>query len=63
MRRVRDGLPLVPFLTVVVIFLIIPTVTVVVSAVYVDGAFSLDRLLGQLKTGRQPLNATVPNAA
>ncbi|ULP36669.1 ABC transporter permease subunit [Mycolicibacterium rufum] len=44
MRRVRDGLPLVPFLTVVVIFLIIPTVTVVVSAVWVDGAFSLDRV-------------------
>nr|WP_163720766.1 ABC transporter permease subunit [Mycolicibacterium psychrotolerans] len=40
MRRVRDGLPLLPFLAVVVVFLIIPTVTVVVSAVYVDGAIS-----------------------
>ena len=30
-RRLRDSLPLLPFLTVVVIFLIIPTVTVVIG--------------------------------
>ena len=43
-RRLREGLPLLPFLAVVVIFLIIPTVTVIVSSVYVDGVFSLDRI-------------------
>ena len=43
-RRLRDSLPLLPFLIVVVIFLIIPTVTVVVSSVYADGVFSLDRI-------------------
>jgi putative spermidine/putrescine transport system permease protein len=43
-RRVRDGLPLVPFFAVMVIFLIIPTVTVIVSSVYVDGVFSFSRI-------------------
>ena len=43
-RRIRDALPLLPFLAVVVIFLIVPTVTVIVSAVYVDGVFSLARI-------------------
>jgi putative spermidine/putrescine transport system permease protein len=43
-RKLREGLPLLPFLAVVVIFLIIPTVTVIVSAVYADGVFSLARI-------------------
>ena len=43
-RRLREGLPLLPFLAVVVIFLIIPTVTVIVSSVYADGVFSFDRI-------------------
>jgi len=43
-RRVRETLPLLPFFTVVVIFLIVPTVTVIVSSVYADGVFSLDRI-------------------
>lgn len=44
LRRLRDALPLLPFLAVVVIFLIIPTVTVIVSAFFADGAFSLARI-------------------
>ena len=44
LRRLRDGLPLLPFLAVVVTFLIIPTVTVIVSAFFGDGAFSLARI-------------------
>ena len=43
-RWLRDSLPLVPFLAMVVIFLLIPTVTVVVKAVYADGTVSLDRI-------------------
>jgi len=43
-RRLREGLPLAPFLGFVVIFLIIPTVTVIVSSVYSDGDFSLERI-------------------
>jgi putative spermidine/putrescine transport system permease protein len=43
-RRLREGLPLAPFLGFLVIFLIIPTVTVVVSSVYLDGIFSLERI-------------------
>ncbi|MFS0898026.1 ABC transporter permease [Mycolicibacterium litorale] len=43
-RRLRDGVPLLPFFAVLTIFLIIPTVTVVVSAFFADGAFSLDRI-------------------
>ena len=41
-RRIRDALPLLPFFAVVVIFLIIPTVTVIVSGVYADGVFSFE---------------------
>ncbi len=43
-RKLREGLPLLPFLAVVVIFLIIPTVTVIVSSVYADGVFSFARI-------------------
>jgi putative spermidine/putrescine transport system permease protein len=43
-RRFREGLPLLPFLAFVGIFLIIPTVTVIVSAFYRDGEFSLQRI-------------------
>lgn len=43
-RRLREGLPLVPFLAFVFIFLLIPTITVVVSSVYTSGSFSLDRI-------------------
>ena len=39
-RRLRDGLPLVPFLAYVLIFLVIPTLTVVVGSVYLDGVLS-----------------------
>lgn len=43
-KRLREILPLLPFLAVVTIFLIIPTVTVIVSAVYAEGQFSLARI-------------------
>ncbi len=43
-RRLRTGLPLLPFLLFVGIFLIVPTVTVVVNAFISDGQFSLDRV-------------------
>ncbi len=43
-HSVRDALPLLPFFAVVVIFLIVPTVTVLVSAVYADGVFSFARI-------------------
>ena len=43
-RRLRNALPLLPFLALVAVFLIVPTVTVIVSAVYADGVFSLDRI-------------------
>jgi putative spermidine/putrescine transport system permease protein len=43
-RRVREALPLVPFLAFVFVFLVIPTVTVVVSSVYDEGVFSLERI-------------------
>jgi putative spermidine/putrescine transport system permease protein len=43
-RKVREGLPLLPFLALVFFFLIIPTVTVVVASVYQDGVFSLGRI-------------------
>ncbi|ODQ86479.1 ABC transporter permease [Mycolicibacterium flavescens] len=39
-----SALPLLPFLAVVVIFLVIPTVTVIVNAFVVDGVFSLTRI-------------------
>ena len=38
------ALPLLPFFAVVAIFLIVPTITVVVSAVFDGGRFSLARL-------------------
>ncbi len=43
-RKFREGLPLVPFFTLIFFFLIIPTLTVVVLSVYEDGAFSLGRI-------------------
>ncbi len=43
-RRLRDGVPLLPFFAVLTIFLLIPTVTVVVKAFVADGTFSLDRI-------------------
>nr|WP_234901250.1 ABC transporter permease subunit [Mycolicibacterium fluoranthenivorans] len=43
-RRIREALPLLPFLAVVAVFLIIPTGTVLVNAVVVDGHFSLARI-------------------
>lgn len=50
MKKLREAsasaLPLLPFLAVVVVFLLIPTVTVIVNAFVVDGAFSLTRIEG-----------------
>ena len=43
-RTLREGLPLVPFLAFVVIFLVIPTLTVIVSSVYDQGVFSMGRI-------------------
>ena len=43
-RRVRDALPLAPFLAVVTVFLLIPTVTVIVNAFVADGSFTLARI-------------------
>ena len=43
-RRIRESLPLLPFFALVTIFLIIPTVTVIFSAFFVDSVFSLDRI-------------------
>ena len=43
-RRLRESLPLLPFFAVVAIFLIVPTLTVVVSALVQDGRFSAARL-------------------
>ena len=42
--RLRDALALVPFLAYLVIFLAIPTVTVLVRAIVSNGRFSLDRI-------------------
>lgn len=41
---VRDALPLLPFVAVVTVFLIVPTVTVIVMAFFADGSFTLDRI-------------------
>ena len=49
MRRVRQVLPLLPFLAVVTVFLLVPTVTVIVNAFIVDGRFSL-ALISELFT-------------
>jgi putative spermidine/putrescine transport system permease protein len=43
-RRLRDGAPLLPFFAILTVFLLIPTVTVVVSAFFADGVFSLERI-------------------
>jgi len=43
-RRLRESLPLLPFFAIVTIFLIVPTITVVASAVIDEGRFSLDRV-------------------
>ena len=43
-KGLREGLPLLPFLVFVGVFLIIPTVTVIVNAFYLDGVFSFDRI-------------------
>ena len=43
-RTLREALPLLPFGIVVAVFLIIPTVTVLIGAVYADGVFTLDRI-------------------
>jgi len=44
-RRIRQGLPLLPFFAFVGVFLIVPTVTVIVSAFVGDeGGFTLDRV-------------------
>jgi putative spermidine/putrescine transport system permease protein len=44
LKKLRQALPLLPFLAVVVIFLIIPTVTVIFSAFFADGAFSMAKI-------------------
>jgi putative spermidine/putrescine transport system permease protein len=44
MRRLRDTVPLVPFLAFLVIFLVIPTITVVMGAVRNDNGFTLDKI-------------------
>ncbi|KRD12077.1 ABC transporter permease [Mycobacterium sp. Root265] len=56
-RYVRQALPLLPFLAVVLVFLVIPTGTVIVNAFVVDGRFSLD-LVAALFT-EAPLAALV----
>lgn len=43
-NRLTAALPLLPFLAVVVVFLVIPTVTVIVNAFIVDGALSFSRI-------------------
>ncbi len=43
-RRLRDALPLVPFLALLFFFLVIPTVTVVVKSVYEGGELSFARI-------------------
>jgi putative spermidine/putrescine transport system permease protein len=41
---IRDTVPLLPFVAVVTVFLIVPTMTVIVMAFFADGSFSLDRI-------------------
>jgi putative spermidine/putrescine transport system permease protein len=43
-KGLRVGLPLLPFLLFVGVFLIVPTVTVIVNAFYLDGVFSFERI-------------------
>lgn len=61
MRYVRQVVALLPFLAVVLVFLIIPTGTVIVNAFVVDGRFSLD-LVAALFT-EAPLAALVRSVA
>lgn len=61
MRYVRQAVALLPFLAVVLVFLIIPTGTVIVNAFVVDGRFSLD-LVAALFT-EAPLAALVRSVA
>ncbi|MFC7674682.1 ABC transporter permease [Mycolicibacterium sp. GCM10028919] len=44
LRRLRDSLPLLPFFAIVAIFLIVPTVTVLIGAVVDETGFSLARI-------------------
>ncbi|KUI03660.1 ABC transporter permease [Mycobacterium sp. IS-3022] len=44
MKKLRDAVPLVPFLAVVATFLVVPTVTVIVNAFFADGVFTLARI-------------------
>ncbi|OBG14049.1 ABC transporter permease [Mycolicibacterium celeriflavum] len=44
MKKLRDAVPLLPFLAVVVTFLVVPTVTVIVNAFFADGVFTLTRI-------------------
>jgi putative spermidine/putrescine transport system permease protein len=60
-RYVRQAVALLPFLAVVLVFLIIPTGTVIVNAFVVDGRFSLD-LVAALFT-EAPLAALVRSVA
>ncbi|MEH3137438.1 MULTISPECIES: ABC transporter permease [Mycolicibacterium] len=57
MRYLRQALPLLPFLAVVTVFLLIPTVTVIVNAFVVDGRFSLELVAALF--GQAPLTALV----
>ena len=43
-NRLTEALPLLPFLAVVVVFLVIPTVTVIVNAFIVEGSLSFSRI-------------------
>ena len=43
-KRLTEALPLLPFLAVVVVFLVIPTVTVIVNAFIVEGSLSFSRI-------------------
>ncbi|CAM3261205.1 ABC transporter permease subunit [Mycobacterium frederiksbergense] len=61
MRYIRQAVALLPFLAVVLVFLIIPTGTVIVNAFVVDGRFSLD-LVAALFT-EAPLAALVRSVA
>lgn len=44
LKRLTEALPLLPFLAVVTVFLVVPTVTVIINALVIDGAFSLRRI-------------------
>ena len=57
MRYLRQALPLLPFLAVVTVFLLIPTVTVIVNAFVVDGRFSLELVAALF--AQAPLTALV----